>query len=59
MNCIINEQGEMLYIIENTREIEPTQSIVPLSNMYEVYNVEGYSDAVWDFKLGKWVGRMQ
>ena len=58
-NCIVNEQGELLEILQEEREkeLEEGKSIVPLSNYYEVRNTERYPTAIWSFELEKWIGR--
>ena len=58
-DCIVNEQGELLEILQvgQEKELEEGQSIVPLSNYYGILNLERYDSAIWDFELGKWIGQ--
>lgn len=55
-NCIVNEQGELLEILQEEREPQTGEHIVPLDGYYEVFNVQHYSQAVWDFTENKWKG---
>lgn len=56
MNVLINNKGELLEILQEEREPLEGQVIVPLLGYYEVFNIEHYDAAVWDFKLEKWIG---
>lgn len=56
MNCIINDKGELLEILQEEREPVTGEHIVPLDGYYEVFNVEHYNTAVWDFTENKWKG---
>ena len=56
MNCTINEQGELLEISQEEKELEEGQHLVPLSNYYDILNLERYDIAIWSFDLLKWVG---
>lgn len=55
-NCIVSEQGEMLEILQDEKELQEGQFLVPLSNYYEVLNEQRYDNAIWDFEQEKWVG---
>ena len=55
-NCIVNEQGELLEISQEEKELEEGQHLVPLSNYYDILNLERYDIAIWSFDLLKWVG---
>ena len=55
---LINAQGEYLQIIyEYPETLEESQSIVPLSNYYDVLNLERYPTTIWSFDLEKWIGK--
>ncbi|WP_352408125.1 hypothetical protein [Acetoanaerobium noterae] len=55
---LINAQGEFLQILyEYPETLEEGQSIVPLSNYYDVLNEERYDMSVWDFAQEKWTGK--
>lgn len=54
MNVIINEMGEILEI--DPKEINEDSILVPLDGYYEVFNVQKFPYAKWDFELKKWVG---
>lgn len=55
---LINAQGEFLQILyEYSETLEEGQSIVPLSNYYEVLNEERYDMSIWDFAQEKWTGK--
>lgn len=58
MECIVNEQGELLEILQigQEKELQEGQSIVPLSNFYDVLNLERFEKSIWNFELEKWVG---
>ena len=58
-NCIVNEQGELLEILQEgqEKELQEGQFLVPLSNFYDVLNLERYPTAIWSFELKKWVGK--
>lgn len=56
MNCIVNEKGELLEIFQEEKEPQTGEHIVLLDGYYEVFNLEHYNTAVWDFKLKKWKG---
>lgn len=58
-NCIVNEQGELLEILQEGQEkdLQEGQFLVPLSNYYDVLNIERYYMSVWDFAQEKWVGQ--
>lgn len=57
-NCIVNNQGELLEILQTgqEKELQQGQSLVPIHGYYEVRNEQRYDSAVWDFSLKKWVG---
>lgn len=55
---LINAQGEFLQILyEHPETLEEGQSIVPLSNYYDVLNEERYDSVIWSFDLLKWIGQ--
>ena len=58
-NCIVNEQGKLLEILQEgqEKELEEGQFLVPLSNYYDVLNAERYDNAIWSFELKKWIGQ--
>lgn len=58
-NCIVNAQGELLEILQEgqQKELQEGQSVVPLSNYYDVRNIERYDNAIWSFDLEKWIGQ--
>lgn len=56
MNCLISNKGELLEILQASREPLEGQQIVPLDGYYELFNLEHYNTAVWDFELKKWKG---
>lgn len=56
MNVLVNDKGEFLEILQEEKEPLEGQHIVPLDGYYEVFNLEHYNTAVWDFKLKKWKG---
>ena len=58
-DCIINEQGELLEILQEGQEKELVegQFLVPLSNYYDVRNAERFDIAIWSFDLLKWIGQ--
>ena len=58
-NCIVNQSGELLEIFQEGQEkkLQEGQSIVPLSNYYDVFNVERYPTSIWSFELEKWTGQ--
>lgn len=58
-NCIVNEQGELLEILQEgqEKELQEGQFLVPLSNFYDVLNLERYPNAIWNFELEKWIGQ--
>ena len=58
-SCIVNEQGELLEILQEgqEKELEEGQSIVPLSNFYDVLNLERFDSAIWSFEQEKWIGQ--
>lgn len=56
MNCLVNENGELLEILQEEREPQTREHIVPLDGYYEVFNTQLYSQAVWDFTEKKWKG---
>lgn len=56
MNCLVNDKGEYLEILYEEKEPLENQRIVPLEGYYDVFNVDNYSQAVWDFELNKWIG---
>lgn len=58
-NCIVNQQGELLEILQEgqEKELEEGQHLVPLSNYYDVRNLERYPTAIWSFDLEKWIGQ--
>lgn len=53
---LINQNGELLEILQNIIKPEKGQFIVTLDGYYDVFNVQGYKKAKWDFDLNKWVG---
>lgn len=57
-DCIVNEQGNLLEILQEgqEKELQEGQSIVPLSNYYEILNEQRYDIAIWNFEQDKWVG---
>ena len=57
LNCIVNQKGELLEILQEEKELEEGKSLVPLSNYYDVLNLERYDIAIWDFELKKWIGK--
>lgn len=56
MNCLVNNKGEYLGVLQKEKEPLEGQHLVPLEGYYEVFNAQLYSQAVWSFKLKKWVG---
>lgn len=56
MNCLVNDKGEYLEILYLEKEPKAGEHIVPLDGYYEVFNVEHYNTAVWDFEIKKWKG---
>ena len=56
MNVLINEQGELLEILQEEKEPLEGQQIALLSNYYDVFNIDRYDKAIWDFEQNKWVG---
>ena len=58
-NCIINEQGNLLEILQEgqEKELQEGQFLVPLSNFYDVLNLGRYPSAIWDFAQEKWTGK--
>ena len=56
MNVLINDKGELLEILQEPKEPQESESIILLDGYYEVFNVERYEQAKWDFEVGKWVG---
>lgn len=56
MNCLVNNKGELLEILQEEKEPLEGQAIVPLLGYYEVFNVEHYNTTVWDFELKRWKG---
>ena len=56
MNALIDNNGEFLEILQEPKEPQENESIVLLDGYYEVFNVERYESAKWDFELNKWVG---
>lgn len=54
---IVNENGELLEILQEEKELEEGQIIVPLSNYYDVLNLGRYPSAIWSFDLKKWIGQ--
>ena len=58
-NCVINEQGELLEILqeEQEKELQEGQFLVPLSNYYGALNLERYPTAIWSFDLLNWIGQ--
>lgn len=57
MDCLINDNGELLEILQEEKELKKGQSIVPLSNYYDVRNLERYDSSIWSFELEKWIGQ--
>lgn len=56
MNCLVNSDGELLEILQIDRKITDGEFKVPLSNYYEILNIERYPKTIWDFKLKTWIG---
>lgn len=58
-NCIVNEQGELIEILQEgqEKELKEGQFLVSLSNFYDVLNLERYENAIWSFGLEKWIGK--
>ena len=58
-NCIINEQGKLLEILQEgqEKELQEGQFLVPLSNYYDVLNLERFEKSIWSFELEKWIGQ--
>ena len=56
MNVLINDKGEVLEILQTEKEPQENESIVLLDGYYEIFNMERYELAKWDFDLIKWVG---
>ena len=59
LQCIIDSKGRHVEILQEnqTKELLEGQSIVPLSNFYDVLNAERYNIPIWDFYLLKWIGQ--
>lgn len=54
--CIVNTNGELLEILQSDREAQEGEFKLPLDGYYEVFNIQRYSQAVWDFTENKWKG---
>lgn len=55
---LIDDKGNFLQMVyEYPETIEEGQSIVALSNYYEVLNEERFDMSVWDFAQKKWIGK--
>lgn len=54
--CMVSENGKLLEILQQDREPQASEFKVPITGYHDVFNIELFSDAEWDFKLNKWVG---
>lgn len=53
---LINDKGELIVILQEVKEPQENEFIVPLDSYYEVFNEQRYDKARWDFNLQQWVG---
>ena len=53
---LINGKGELLEILQELRDPQEGEHIVPLDGYYEVFNVQGFKSAKYDFESQSWKG---
>ena len=56
MNCVVDKFGEFQNTLVDGLVVKTTHFVVPISNLYDVYNIEHFSDARWNFAKKKWEG---
>ena len=54
--CFVNKEGRMIEIPQEEREPFEGEIKVPLEGYYEVFNVQRYLAARYDFPTKAWVG---
>jgi len=53
---LINEKGELLEILQDLKEPQEGEYIVPIEGYYEVFNIQGFKYAKYDFEAQLWEG---